>query len=95
MRPIDADSLKYRREDYGGYDDVTDEDRKRGILFLLKKDIDAAPTIDTVKHGRWISVPHKQDRICSICEGDEPYKFVYQDVSVFDYCPHCGAKMDE
>ena len=98
MRLIDADSLKYRRKDYGGYDDVGEEERKRGILFLLKKDIDTAPTVATinpVKHGRWISVLHKTNRICSICEGDEPYKFADKNINVFDYCPHCGAKMDE
>ena len=91
---IDTDSLKYRRANYGGYDDVGDEERKRGILFLLKEDIAAAPTIDPVRHGRWISVPHKRDRICSVCECDEPYKFADEDANVFDYCPHCGAKMD-
>ena len=55
MRPIDADSLNYRRKDYSGYDDVIYEQRKRGILFLLEEDIAAAPTIDTVKHGKWES----------------------------------------
>ena len=65
------------------------------ILYLLKKDVDAAQTIDTVKHGKWISVPHKKDRVCSICYCDEPYKFADEDSNVFDYCPHCGAKMDE
>lgn len=48
MRPIDADSLRYRRKDYGGYDDVGDEERKRGILFLLEEDIAASPTMDAV-----------------------------------------------
>lgn len=48
MRLIDADALKYRRKDYGGHDDVSDEERKCGILFLLKEDIAAAPTIDAV-----------------------------------------------
>ena len=52
------------------------------------------PAIDPVEHGRWISVPHKKDRICSVCGDDEPYKFADEDANVFDYCPHCGAKMD-
>ena len=54
MRLIDTGSLKYRRKDYSGYDDVGDEERKRGILFLLKEDIEAAPTIDSIKHGKWV-----------------------------------------
>lgn len=67
MRPIDADSLKYRRKDYSGYDDVSDEERSRGILFLLKEDIAAAPTIDTVKRGKWIDDRWEYQPVCSVC----------------------------
>ena len=45
MRIIDADALKYRRKEYGGYDDVSMKERKKGILYLLKEDIDDEPTI--------------------------------------------------
>lgn len=48
MRLIDTDTLKYRRKGYDGYADVSDKERKEGILFLLKEDIDNAPTIDAV-----------------------------------------------
>ena len=51
--------------------------------------------IGSVEHGKWISVPNKKARICSVCGSDEPYKFADEDANVFDYCPHCGAKMDE
>lgn len=92
MRPIDADSLKYRREEYGGYDDVSMEDRKKGILYLLKEDIDNAPTIET-KKGKWIpktlpltlSDGHKDCVQCSNCK-------THWDVET-NYCPYCGAKM--
>lgn len=53
-------------------------------LALLKK-----------PEARWISVPHKKARICSHCEADEPYKFAEDDAEVYEYCPHCGAKMTE
>ncbi len=55
-----------------------------------------APTIDIapVRHGRWVSVPHKLARVCSVCNRDEPYKFADIDADVYDYCPNCGAKMD-
>lgn len=95
MRLIDADSLTYRRKDYCGYDDVSDEERKRGILFLLKEDIISAQTVDPVKHGKWISVPNNQNRICSICKYEEPFRVLYEEKSLFDYCPHCGTRMDE
>lgn len=45
------------------------------------------------QEARWISVPHKRARICSHCEADEPYKFADDDAEVYEYCPHCGAKM--
>ena len=51
---------------------------------------DVAP----VRHGRWVSVPHKLARVCSVCNRDEPYKFADTDADVYDYCPHCGAKLD-
>ena len=50
-----------------------------------------AADVAPVRHGRWISVPHKLARVCSVCNRDEPYKFA--DADVYDYCPHCGAKM--
>ena len=63
-------------------------------------DVIDAPAADvaTVRHGRWVSVPHKLARVCSVCNRDEPYKFAYFayiDADVYDYCPNCGAKMDE
>lgn len=51
---------------------------------------DVAPVV----HGRWVSVAGKRDRICSRCLHDEPYKNADDDAEVFEFCPHCGAKMD-
>jgi len=96
MRLINADALKYRREDYGGYDDVGDEERKRGILYLLEKDIAAAQTIEPVKHGTWKLLPSEvvsddglwgETRyVCSNCGKQRHFPY--------PYCPICGAKMD-
>lgn len=57
------------------------------------KSIPAADVVP-VRHGRWVSVPHKLARVCSVCNRDEPYKFADIDADVYDYCPNCGAKMD-
>lgn len=51
------------------------------------EEIDAQPVV----HGKWVK--HK-DHInpyitCSVCNMFMPDEFKY-----FDYCPHCGAKMD-
>ena len=59
----------------------------------LLADIPAAD-VAPVRHGRWVSVPHKLARVCSVCNRDEPYKFADIDADVYDYCPNCGAKMD-
>lgn len=58
--------------------------------------IDSEPAADVapVRHGRWVSVPHKLARVCSVCNRDEPYKFADIDTDVYDYCPNCGARMD-
>ena len=53
-----------------------------------------AADVAPVRHGRWVSVPHKLARVCSVCNRDEPYKFADIDTDVYDYCPNCGAKMD-
>ena len=68
-------------------DDIT----MSGVKILNQfPSADVAP----VRHGRWVSVPHKLARVCSVCNRDEPYKFADIDADVYDYCPNCGAKMD-
>lgn len=57
-------------------------------------DILEAPTVDAVpvRHGKW-SVPHGHPnaRVCSVC-----MMICHEDNARFyNYCPHCGARMDE
>lgn len=54
----------------------------------------SAADVAPVVHGRWVSVAGKRDRICSWCLHNEPYKNADNDAEVFEFCPHCGAKMD-
>lgn len=62
----------------------------------LAEDFYSIPAADVapVVHGRWASVAGKRDRICSRCLYNEPYKNADDDAEVFEFCPHCGAKMD-
>lgn len=61
------------------------------LVPLVKRLIEMMPTVDPVKHGRWIYHQYKEFPIgryeCSVCGArhDMPW----------DYCPNCGAKMDE
>ena len=67
----------------------------RGLDRAQRAILDApAADVAPVVHGRWVSVPHKLARVCSVCNRDEPYKFADIDADVYDYCPNCGAKMD-
>lgn len=91
MRPIDADRALEIVHDQGIAHPNAHHLTNYATLILRE-----APTIDValVRHGRWVSVPHKLARVCSVCNRDEPYKFADIDADVYDYCPNCGAKMD-
>ena len=95
MRIIDADALLESGicSEYG-YND-------NGLLLIPMRDVTNsirnAPTIDAepVRHGRWLynSYPtvwyghgEPPEWVCSECE-ERAY-------NTYDYCPHCGAKMD-
>ena len=52
------------------------------ILTLLKE-----------QESKWASSPHKKDRFCERCGHDEPYKNAEEETKIFNYCPHCGARM--
>lgn len=86
MRLIDADALI---EDVDG--DLTDSIAEgRAIEKIMN-----APTIDPVRHGKWLKAYGDHEafgirpfyRYCSCC--NEATVFPY------NYCPKCGAKMDE
>lgn len=86
MRPIDADALKKSIEE--------DEKLKDNTLVYLLMNlmtcyIDDAPTIDVepVKNGHWIDGTCGAYKICSVCDQISDFDF--------DYCPYCGAMMDE
>ena len=71
-----------------------DDCKLYGVAQEIYNHIPAADVRPVVR-GKWVSVPHKLSRVCSICWHDEPYKFAEKDVEVYNYCPNCGAKMEE
>lgn len=82
MRLIDADKVPYVVIN--------------GFEYAQKEDIDQMDDIDPVKHGYWRTfTPLAQPRyVCSECFATGKYH-VWSDVDGLNYCPHCGAKMDE
>ena len=87
MRLIDADALD---NELG----ISDEDIN--FHFLLQE----APTIDPVRHGRWIPL-NDQIAKCSVCGamestyGKDKTGQALIHKAIKHYCPNCGAKMDE
>ena len=87
MRLIDADAL------------IACEFKNDISFKALKNLVSRQPTIEAepIKHGRWIALGDKSpwpafhdDAVqCSAC------KFKYMRLMPRNYCPNCGAKMDE
>ncbi len=58
------------------------------------------PTVEPVRHGRWeIYDTYKQTidgrTFDGWCECSECRTMYPWDFSIYNYCPNCGAKMDE
>lgn len=78
MRLIDADALKERLI------------ANIGLTNCIDTSFKEVPTIDAVEvvHGEWTTKrtwEHDGETYCSICGHDGTV--------VWNYCPHCGAKM--
>ena len=95
MRLIDANSLIGEMHNV-----ILKDGDDRSIFYEV---IERQPTIDPVKHGKWL--PHPTDAdwdICSVCGtgtqkifhcNDAVYGVYDVDIG-FAYCPRCGARMD-
>ena len=85
MRLIDADALDLDRE----VELADDWNTAHEIANCVKY----APTIDAVPvvHGRWINIANGNcDDLCKCSECKE----TWLGIGGYNYCPHCGAKMD-
>lgn len=88
MRLIDGDALL---DEIATHEDESDmpELWHNGVAFS-KWFIFNAPTIDHVKHGRWVPL-YDDVWECSECERAE--QFAENIESTSRYCPNCGALM--
>jgi hypothetical protein len=98
MRLIDADALLQRAVPQG----------RSTPLWVSNIVIEDAPTIDaeSVRHGKWIECESENGihiHKCSECGNRDMYKGTFRDWNGREfsfyykrqYCPNCGAKMDE
>ena len=51
-----------------------------------------AADVEPVRHGEWVDTPNGTETICSYCKAD--WNVFDNDTYRFNYCPHCGAKME-
>ena len=60
--------------------------------------VDNAPTVaEPVRHGEWENVDRMCSAIfyrCSCCKGVVDISGGMFEDNYYNYCPHCGAKMD-
>lgn len=87
MRLIDAARFERRLMFTVDRDEICD-DCLRNFLNEMAQE----PTIDPVKHGRWIEDDDGDGRHCSVCGVDYCDLVTYPEN--FNFCPMCGAKMD-
>lgn len=80
MRLIDADRLE----------------REWNQHKTMIDNVDAQPTVDTIKHGHWIFHKDIGSKYieCSNCGAESGYDDEINQLWG-DYCKYCGAKMDE
>lgn len=95
-RYIDADEFF---QTLGFYEQSFDENRDfsaRQTILQIMHELEHAPTADVVevKHGEWKKRVVENNGIARpsyICSNCGKRRFVLAD---YNYCPHCGAKMD-
>lgn len=90
MRLIDADALLKRIKK----DPLFPLVEQYGISGVIK----AEPTVDAepVKHGHWIKYYETDNGRCLRCSKCQCLMvFIVGDGREDNYCPNCGAKMDE
>lgn len=103
MRLIDADALMQTYAKFvapSNNSDFENEPTWNDAVSLLE----SAPTVDHIKHGHWIirDIPgtYFYQITCSECSEDVTSSapcigFLPNAKVLWDYCPYCGAKMDE
>ena len=85
-RYIEADALYMELVKLKDFGELT---AKKAI-----REVKNAPTIDAepVRHGKWIGYAGTIGNECSVCG---KWLDVLQGTAEMNYCPNCGARMDE
>lgn len=90
-RYIDADMITY--QDYIRVDGCCIAETEP---YVTKSWIDRMPEEDVapIVHGKWTDTSSTNHKRCSNCDVIS-FIALYPCINKADYCPHCGAKMEE
>lgn len=93
MRLIDADALEIRKAKREIFSNPSFADGWNSVIDIIQ----CAPTVNAepIRQGHWIYKDYCV-WICSECR-ENPTRglgFVQAEEHLYEYCPHCGAKMD-
>jgi len=91
-RLIDADALAKKLNTFN--DRMNGNEHFLNGIESAKEIIENEPTIDAepVRHGKWIGYAGTIGNECSVCG---KWIDVLQGTAEMNYCPNCGARMDE
>ena len=94
MRLIDADELL---KEFESYCRAWNYDRYDGNFSMvdIERGVGLMPTIDPVRHGRWIPIREADETgnaqyECSVCHAGETHVPIVE----VPFCWKCGASMD-
>lgn len=94
MRPIDAEAFIENLERF--LPGIHQTYLAAAVMRIVKEVIDKQPTIEAkpVVSARWKLDSVIDSPYCSNC-GKEALRDYFEDEVRSNYCPHCGAQMDE
>lgn len=80
----------------GGSDDLLFNRGQRSALINVIQDISAvkAEDVQPMKHGQWSEIYHDSENYsasCTYCQDPTVRRVWFRP---YDFCPHCGARMD-
>lgn len=99
MRLIDVDALiKYLRDTYCDASRPLWNFNRHVMAIGIIDVLENCPAVEERKHGCWVTGENEDDGDfiikCSICGKRAPTDGDYR-YYLSNYCPHCGATMDE
>ena len=103
MRLINADALENKIEESWHALQMMDNTQNADLvmegLYIAEQHLKKQPTVEAepVRHAHWIWKGDEGDSrfMCSACGGKENAPTCMGVPDIWEYCPNCGARMEE